>query len=205
MKQKQASFLVRHALQSFAVVLILGILLRTFLISSYVMSGWSMLPSIWPGDFLLASKWHLSNVQRGDVVALHCPNDRDQICLKRIVALAGDRVEFRQGVLIVNEEPARRRAVSDHIQSESLGRTRWLIWPEDTRFVAEPVVVPPGQVYLLNDKRSILEDSRSWGPVKGELIEGKVLRVWLSLDWFDSGQVRTWPRIRWARMFRSIN
>lgn len=203
---KQANFLVRYALQSFAVILILGVLLRTFLVSSFVMSGMSMLPSIWPGDFILAVKWRTTDLRRGDVVALRCPHDKDQVCLKRVVGLPGDRVEFQEGYLAVNGERAALKAVSDGIVSEQVGGASWLIWPDpEGASSMEPIVVPPQQVYLMNDKRSFIDDSRSWGPIKSDLVEARALRIWLSLDWFENSQVRVWPRVRWERMFRSIN
>lgn len=208
--KKRANFLLRYVLQSLAVILILAILVRTFLISSYVMSGWSMLPSVWPGDFLLAGKWNLAKVERGDVVVLHCPHQKDHICLKRVVGLAGDRIEFRGGLLVVNGQTATYQPVSADVQMEVVAGKSWLIWPAPftgrTRTEDEaPVVVPPHSLYLLNDKRSDSEDSRTWGPVKSDLLEARALRVWLSLDWFDGDEVRTWPRLRWARMLRSID
>ncbi|NJM10248.1 MAG: signal peptidase I [Bdellovibrionaceae bacterium] len=204
MKQRQASFLVRYVLQSFAIVLILGVLLRTFVFSSYVMSGSSMLPSIWPGDFLLAGKWGLSSLRRGDVVVMRCPGN-DQICLKRIVGLPGDRIEIREGNLIVNDQKALLTPVVDRVHTESIAGDRWLVWSEPALTSAEPIVVSPSELYLLNDQRTLLDDSRSWGPIKSELIEARALRIWLSLDWLEEGRVRTWPRVRWERMFRSIN
>lgn len=208
--KKQANFLLRYALQSFAVILILAVLLRTFLISSYVMSGWSMLPSVWPGDFLLAGKWGMAEIERGDVVILRCPQARDRICLKRVVGLAGDRIEFHGGLLVVNGQAAAYKKVTDEVQMEDVAGSSWVIWPapftgQTDQAEAAPVVVPPRSLYLLNDKRSDPEDSRSWGPVKSDLLEAKALRIWLSLDWYDGKEVRSVPRVRWPRMLRSID
>ena len=67
-------------------------------------------------------------------------------------------------------------------------------------------MVPPKQVYLLNDRRGDGEDSRAWGPVNRADIEARIQWVWLSLDWYDSdGSVRGWPRLRWSRLLRSID
>lgn len=208
--KKQVNFLLRYALQSFTVILIVAILVRTFLISSYVMSGWSMLPSVWPGDFLVAGKWKLSSVERGDVVILRCPQVKERICLKRVVGLPGDRLEFRDGQLHVNGKPSSYQKVTDEVQMEQVFGESWLIWPapftgKTGMTEGDPVVVPPDHFYLLNDKRSDREDSRAWGPVKSDLLEAKALRVWLSLDWYEGEQLRSWPRVRWPRMLRSID
>lgn len=203
--KKRADFLLRYALQSFAIVIILAVLLRTFLISSYVMSGWSMLPSIWPGDFIVAAKVGASRPERGAVVVLRCPNSRDRICLKRVVGVSGDRIEFRAEGLWVNGQPAVYQPVADGVSLEAVAGESWLIWPSLNATKMEPVIVPPGHVFLLNDKRSDQEDSRHWGPVRAEEIEARALRVWLSLDWYDGDRVRTWPRVRWPRLLRSID
>lgn len=204
--KQRANFLLRYTLQSFAIILIAAILLRTFFISSFVMSGWTMLPNIWPGDFMLAGKWGLANVERGEVVVLLCPGEKETICLKRVVGLPGDRIEFRDGILTINGEKAVRRKISEQVSSEQVGGGHWMIWldtPQKGQTV--PVIVPPGQVFLLNDKRENLVDSRSWGPVSMNLLEARALLVWLSLDWYENGAVRTWPRVRWQRLLRSID
>ena len=67
---KQTVFLMRYALSVFAIVITVGVLARIFFFASYVNSGWAMLPSIWPGDFIFAVQWPVKNLKRGDVVAL---------------------------------------------------------------------------------------------------------------------------------------
>jgi signal peptidase I len=201
----QANFLLRYSLQSFGIVVLLAVLIRAFLVSSYVMSGTAMLPSIWPGDFLIAGKWGLRHLHRGEIVALRCPPTRDKICLKRVVGLPGDRIEFRDGLLVLNGQESRQHPVGPLVVESVLG-VRWTVWPADKGMAPmAPVVVPPQTVFLLNDKREDLEDSRIWGPVEQAMIEGKAKWVWMSLDWFDGENVRSWPRVRWARLLHSID
>ena len=71
-------FLLRYSLQSFGAIVFLAVLIRFFLFSSYAMSGSAMLPSIWPGDFLVASRIRVKDLRRGAVVALRCPNANDR-------------------------------------------------------------------------------------------------------------------------------
>lgn len=204
--RKQLDFLFRYSLQSLSVILILAILARVFFVSSYVMSGASMLPSVWPGDFLVAFKLGAARAKRGDVVALRCPGSRDRTCLKRVIGVAGDRIEFMAGQLVVNGEPVRLHKVSPEVAVEQLGARSWVIWPDESVGVTvPPLIVPPDQVYLLNDKRSDGEDSRHWGPIPASDLEAKAKYIWLSLDWFDEGTVRNWPRLRWPRILRSID
>lgn len=203
--RQQANFLLRYSLQSFGFILLAAILIRTFIFSSYVMSGSAMLPTIWPGDFLVASKVRVKEVKRGDVVALRCPASKDKLCLKRIVGLPGDRVEFHGENLILNGRPA-KYIPAGAFQTEMIAGTGWAIWPSKSG-LPDPVVVvvPPQNIYLLNDKRADRDDSRSWGPVTLDFLEARISRVWMSLDWYDGEMVRTWPRIRYSRILHSVD
>ncbi len=204
--KKQVDFLFRHGLQLFAVILIVGILLRIFIFSSYAVSGWAMLPSVWPGDFIVGRKAPWFQIQRGDVVTLRCPGLRDQTCIKRVVGLPGDRVEWKEGTLWINERSASHQELTADLATESQLGENWLIWPDqNARESSNPVVVPPQHFLLLNDKRSDRDDSRSWGPVAADLIEAKLDLTWLSLDWYDGEDVRSWPEVRWSRFLRRID
>lgn len=165
-----------------------------------------MLPTIWPGDFLMAGKLRAQNVHRGDVVVAHCPSITERVCLKRVVGVAGDRVEFRGGMLHLNGQPALYRSLGDsEFKTEEIEGNSWGVWPEGQVADMEAVIVPPEQLFVLNDRRSDLDDSRTWGPLPRKSVDAKAIRVWASLDWFDGTQVRSWPRLRWERMLRSID
>ena len=203
---RELSFLLRYALQSVAIILVLSFVLRTFVFSSYVMTGSGMLPSIWPGDFLVGWRPGLKHFDRGDVVAMRCPSNPETTCLKRVVGLPGDRVEFKDGRLLVNGQASNTQPVGADFARERLGKASWMIWPTpEDRKTTMPTIIPPNRVYVLNDKRSDTEDSRSFGPLDLKEIEAKAVLVWMSLDWYDGKKVRTWPRLRWSRVMRGID
>ena len=64
-----------------------------------------------------------------------------------------------------------------------------------------PLVVPPGEIFLLGDNRDASDDSRYWGTVPVDLVEGKVVLIWFSLDRGSADGERDLPRIRWERVF----
>src|SRR5512134_3868659 len=92
----------------------------------YIPSG-SMIPSLQIGDYVIVEKWaygarlpFTSSAQatwrgpeRGDIVVFLAPpgNPRDDDLIKRVVGVAGDTVEIRDGHLVVNGEPAPRERV----------------------------------------------------------------------------------------------
>jgi signal peptidase I len=138
---------------------------------------------------------------------------KDELCIKRIIGLPGDRIEFKMGRLVLNGAEAQIEMQGD-FGLEIVEGGRWLIWPDQAiDFNLEPVVVPPGMLYLLNDRRADHLDSRTWGVVSQGLLQSRVRSVWLSLDWqskdgdLDSTAqaVSDWPRVRWSRIFHSIH
>ena len=169
---------VRYVLRSLGLLFFAGLLLRNFVLTSYVMSGHSMSPLIESGDFILGAKWGLSDVARGEVLVLRCPQAIDHICLKRVVGLPGDRVEIRDNQFILNDQ--KKFAFKGHV---------------------DPLVLPPRYIFVLNEQADDELDSREWGAVSLDLAEARAIGIWLSLDWYEPDlAVRAWPHVRWDRL-----
>ncbi len=75
----------------------------------------SMYPTFVPNDRFLANKtvYESADPQRGDLVIFKSPTQRRQNWVKRVIALAGDTVEIREGRVLVNDDPLAREAVPD--------------------------------------------------------------------------------------------
>lgn len=139
----------------------------------------------------------------GEIVAFRSPVEPSEVYLKRVIAIAGDRVEIQHGILYVNgvrmpEDYARVRA-----------SRRWS-WQENI----PPRRVPPDSLFVLGDNRDNSEDSRYWGPVPVANVIGEPIVVFWSYDapssaWLDPSllhQVRLYAsavghvtQIRWRR------
>lgn len=176
---------------------------RSKLIESFKIPSGSMYPTLEIGDHMFATKLD-RKFGRGEVVVFHYPLDPEIDYLKRIVAVGGDRVEIRDGVLIVNDQPVPRTRSSrscgpsvegSHctIWEEELGGHRYGVTEENDRMPASfgPVVVPGNSVFVLGDNRDNSSDSRVWGSVGLDLLVGKATGVWWS-----SGR----NGIRWDRL-----
>ena len=101
-----------------------------------------------------------SSFKRGDVVALRL--DGGKTVLRRVVAVAGDTVELRQGAVYIN-------GMAEH-GSYTITRTEPA--PGGMSF---PVLLRQGEYFVLGDLREISVDSRSLGLLtRGELL-GKLL------------------------------
>ena len=75
----------------------------------------SMYPTILPGDRLLANKaaYRATDPQRGDLVIFTPLHQRQVKWIKRVIALAGDTVEIKQGQVFVNDKAFERKALPD--------------------------------------------------------------------------------------------
>ena len=85
--------------------------------------------------------------------------------IKRVVAGPGDRVAFRQGLVIRNgpavAEPYARRCTDRQCE------------------LPTAITVPPGTWFLAGDNRGESDDSRFWGPVPTKAVTGIVkYRYW---------------------------
>jgi signal peptidase I len=176
---------------------------RALLVQPFRIPSASMSPTILPGDLLLVSKLQPPTDQlRSEVVLV----DSGRPFVKRVVGLPGDVVELRDGLLSVDagalsrihcplgELPsAEHGAASGFVETDGEGR-RYLVqwgpplWSPDL----DSTPVPPEHLFVLGDNRDNSQDSRHWGPVPVEQVQGTVLGIWASFD-PDTGQPR-WER-----------
>lgn len=189
-----------YALSSLSIVLLVGLLLRFFLITPFLSTGTAMAPALLSHDFIIA--WKRGAPQRGRVVVYNCASVGRSVCARRLIGLPGDRVEFTSGQLILNGEVAKYEAMGPGGFVEEIWKEmRQVVVP--SKMDAEPLIVPPGQVFVLDDNRS--QSLEPGALISQEAIEGQAWRIWLSLDWFDNGQLRSWPKIRWRRLLREVH
>ena len=149
----------RRRLVAVGCVLVAVVLLRTFLVTPVSVSGPSMTPTLDDGQVVLVGRWSPHDVARGDLVVFEDPEDGTS-SVKRVVATAGDRVVIRDAQLFVNntamEEPYVDRSSIDGLYTPT------------TR-------VPEGHVFVLGDNRASSVDSREYGSLRLDAIEGRVV------------------------------
>jgi signal peptidase I len=158
---------IRRALTGLAVtVLILVVSSLTGLLPVQTMrvGSASMSPTIETHDLVLLERGRVP-VHRMDVVAARHPFS-EALLVKRAVGVGGDEVSIDDGVLVVNGAAVCEPSI-DPAQLDGV----WF----------GPVTVPDGQLFLLGDDRSSSIDSRKFGTVPADAIEGLVIgRLWPS-------------------------
>ena len=148
-----------------AFALVFG-LVRPFVFESFRIPTESMVPTLEAGDRVLANKfvYSFTNPGRGDIVVFGGVDGEEETLIKRVVGVAGDKILVQDGVLFVNGDPQKE----PYLNKESPSRDSY-----------GPVAVPEGYVFLMGDNRGNSSDSRVFGPVPLENLEGKAfLRFW---------------------------
>ena len=117
----------------FVCLAVIAIVLRSFVLATFVIPSESMLPRLMVGDYLLVAKWPYGFSRyslpwglplirdrigaklpaRGDVVVFKAPPANQVDYIKRVIGLPGDRVAMRRGQLILNGVAVPKLRVAD--------------------------------------------------------------------------------------------
>lgn len=161
--KKQKSFL-RDLLEVIVASLVLFLLLNNYVADAREIPSGSMLPTIKIGDRLMVEKvtLHFTDIKRGDIVVFSPPPDinvKDDL-IKRVIGIPGDEVKIRNGVVFVNNKPLEESYIA-----------------EKPRQDFGPIKVAPGNYFMMGDNRNNSYDSRFWGTVSRDKIEGKAVFI----------------------------
>jgi signal peptidase I len=151
-----------------AVILYFGI---SFAVQTVHVEGLSMFATLDDNDYLIANKidYRLHAPQRGDIIILRPPTDNSKDFIKRVIALPGEKLLIRDGIVYINgkrlEEPYLPEA--------------WTVlnnWPTDG---TDGSVVPPNEYFVMGDNRNRSQDSRVFGYIGRDRIDGRAwFRIW---------------------------
>jgi signal peptidase I len=143
-------------------------------------------------------------IRRGDIIVFAYPPDPSLDYAKRVIGLPGDKVSYRKKRLRINGEEILTRRIGNYTPTsgaavlvqfvERLGDLEYGVLVDPTMpsfppqnfpfkdrctFSADGVEcnVPDGHYFVMGDNRDNSSDSRIWGFVPGEMIVGKVVRI----------------------------
>jgi len=187
---------------------------RATLLEAFRVPSASNYPTIDPNDRLLANKlaYKKSDPKRGDLIVFLNPENRRMNYIKRVVAVAGDTVEIKDGQLYINDEQLQRQKLAqstlDNIRVEVKGEPLEGDVFEETNgdakykiFLAGPpddytssnfakITVPEHHCFVLGDNRSNSYDSRHFGPVPLATVKGRAdYLYWPAKDWSRFGRI----------------
>ena len=151
------------------VALLAAFLVKTFLFQPFYIPSESMVPSLEVNDRVLVNKlsYKLHDVHRGDIVVFERPPSavastiKDLI--KRVVALPEETVEGRPDGVYVDGKKLKEPYLAKGAISGTFG----------------PITLDDDQVFVMGDNRTFSQDSRVFGPIDEDLIEGRAFfRFW---------------------------
>ncbi|HTD25124.1 MAG TPA: signal peptidase I [Terriglobales bacterium] len=238
-RKQQESWL--GLLQSLLVVVVIALFVVTFLIQAFQIPSGSMENTLLVGDYVMVDKvrfgeggiWNnvlpYSPIWHGDIIVFKYPINPSLHYVKRVIGLPGDRVRMENKNVWVNgkllhegytiyQTGGRGSFPSDSLYEHTNGSWTTQL-PNFVR--GDELVVPPGSYFVLGDNRDDSEDSRFWGFVPRENIEG---RPWLVYFSFAASPVGTeeaqaadgklagliftvrhlWEYVRWNRVMRLV-
>ncbi len=211
--------------KSFVIAAVLFLILRTFLVQTFVITSGSMEDTLLVGDMLVVNRAAMgshipftrvripgySEPRRGDVLVFDPPHEETLKLVKRLVGLPGDTLRMVDRVLYVNGEPrdepyVRHTDVPDETHP-------WMSWQRDylaprvnpstyrpTRDDWGPIVIPEEHYFMLGDNRETSLDSRYWGLLEGWRLEGRAVFTYFSYN-KESYRPFPWLReVRWDRI-----
>ncbi|SKA36055.1 signal peptidase I [Consotaella salsifontis] len=217
--------------------LLLALVIRTFLFQPFSIPSGSMMPTLLVGDYLFVSKWSYgyshfslplspdlfsgrilaSEPERGDIVVFRKPNEVDTDYIKRLIGLPGDRVQMRNGVLYLNDEPVKREPAGMFIADDGTEVQQYRetlpngvsyitldLNPNSTADNTREFLVPAGHYFMMGDNRDNSLDSRfDVGYVPFENLVGKARVIFFSIEGDDSPfEIWKWPtELRPSRIF----
>lgn len=148
---------------------------RAFLVQAFWIPSPSMTPTLEPGDRVLVNKlaYKAHDVNHGDLVVFERPpqasNGEDgeiKDLIKRVVAVGGDTIEARDGLVYVNGERIEEPYLVEGTPTDNLALRE----------------IPEGTVFVMGDNRTNSEDSRVFGPIDEDTIVGRAFITVLPLS-----------------------
>ncbi len=140
-----------------------AIFIRTFIFEPVQCIGISMYPTLVGGEGMFTEKltYTVSAPQRDDIIICRYPYHTEK-CVKRVIAVPGDRISISDGAIYLNGEKLDESAYWDgYIENSEM--------PE--------VTVPERSLFVVGDNRNNSGDSRHVGFIPYCQVKGKVRAV----------------------------
>ena len=227
--------------------LIIAVIIRSLIIQPFYIPSSSMEPNLLVGDRLFVTKYSYgyskhsfpfsppifkgrvmsSEPKKGDVVVFKTPADNRTDYIKRLIGLPGDRIQFKDSNLFINNAEVLKSRISTddiiHCGDKNLnvftfeellsnGKKYNTVYLKNYSFQNSDIfIVPKDHYFFLGDNRDCSKDSRfltSVGYVHKDNLVGKAQFIFFSSDKSFGSIFYFWKwrdSIRFNRFFKKIN
>ena len=227
--------------------LIIAVIIRSLIIQPFYIPSSSMEPNLLVGDRLFVTKYSYgyskhsfpfsppifkgrvmsSEPKKGDVVVFKTPADNRTDYIKRLIGLPGDRIQFKDSNLFINNAEVLKSRISTddiiHCGDKNLnvftfeellsnGKKYNTVYLKNYSFQNSDIfIVPKDHYFFLGDNRDCSKDSRfltSVGYVHKDNLVGKAQFIFFSSDKSFGSIFYFWKwrdSLRFNRFFKKIN
>ena len=188
-------------------VVVIAAFVMTFILQAFEIPSDSMEKTLLVGDYLLVSKvayanggiWSsflpYSKLRRGDIVVFRYPLRPTQHFVKRVIGIPGDRIHLSNKQVFVNGKPLIEgytiyKSTTRDYYRDDFPNTNYISGNVDSKWWIQMrklidngnLIVPEGHYFVMGDNRDDSSDSRYWGFVPQENVEGRPLLIYWSVD-----------------------
>ncbi|MBC7766520.1 signal peptidase I [Arenimonas sp.] len=147
---------------SFFITLAFIIIFRVFVLEPHNVSGSSMDDTFKDGDYVIVDKisYRFKNPEKGDVIVFNPPAsvENKSRFIKRVIATPTETIEVLDGKTYINKKVV----TEDYVKYKS---------PK----TSASTFLDDNQYFVMGDNRYVSFDSRYWGPIVKDEIQGRVL------------------------------
>jgi signal peptidase I len=194
----------REYLEAAIIAILLALFIRAFVVQAFKIPSGSMKPTLLIGDHILVNKFiygvkipftdhfvlQVKKPERGDIVVFKWPRNEKKDFIKRVIGVAGDKVEIKDDTLWVNDKKIETELVGEYTDKDLRRAQRYLEFLGETKHPIldvynkhesfGPIVVPQNAIFVMGDNRDQSLDSRYWGVVSLNKLKGKAFIIYWS-------------------------
>ncbi len=243
---KNIKKIILDNLKTLLIALFIAVLIRSLLFQPFYIPSSSMEPTLLIGDRIFVSKYSYGyskhsfpfspNIynerlfsktpKRGDLVVFKTPADNRTDYIKRVIGLPGDKVQFINGKIFLNDKEIKRKKLEKNINircgslnfefniyEEILpsGKKYLTAYKKTNSFQnSDKFLVPDDHFFFLGDNRDCSKDSRflnAPGYVNQLNLVGKAKIIFFSNDTLTSRAIKFWNwgnSMRFDRFFKKL-
>lgn len=169
----------RHFLEWLDLIVTIGAIYALVNLTTvrFIVDGASMAPNFETGQFIIVSRanYLFSEPERGDIAVFHFPGDETEDYIKRVIALPGDTIEFRNQQVHVNGELLEEPYINEPCTVNNCPDAVYTMGTDD--------------YFLMGDNRNHSLDSRSF-EAQGQRVHREHL--------VGEAIIRYWPQDAWG-------
>lgn len=162
--------------QTLVLTVVLFWVVQSFVAQPFQVRQLSMEPTIENNEYVLIDKLtpRFDAYHRGDIVVFAPPPEAatqlGEPFIKRIIGVAGDTIELRDGRVVVN---------GTAVDEPYLFAVDGIAEPTEPESAEDRWTIGDGQLFVMGDHRQRSSDSRSFGPIRVDSVVGRAwLRYW---------------------------